>query len=78
MNFSFQILIPELLIIASAFALLIVDLFLTKKNSEPITNPKSWAAGLAFFGVLLAAVSGFFLYDQPAEIMGGRFGLDQL
>lgn len=73
MKFSFEIIFPELIIIATAFFILISDLFFWKNKES-----KSIAATVALVGIILSGVFAATLVNHPSEIMGGRWGLDSL
>lgn len=73
MNFSFNIILPELILILTAFLILISDLFLASKNKI-----SSWPLMISLLGIFSAAIAAAFLVNEPVEIMNGRLGLNNL
>ncbi len=66
-----MLMLPELIIVFTAFLVLILDLiFLKKKNT--------WLVMIAIAGVVAAGISAFVLFEQTGELLGGRFAVDSV
>lgn len=64
-----MLILPELLVVATAFAVLIVDLLLTERRRTVL-------APLAMAGLAAAAVAVVMLMPQAGAMFGGRFAVD--
>ena len=64
-----MLMLPELIVIATAFAVLLVDLLLTERQRIVL-------APLALLGLGAAAVATVVLMPQTGTLFGGRFGVD--
>ncbi|MGK5082021.1 NADH-quinone oxidoreductase subunit N [Bdellovibrionota bacterium FG-1] len=64
-------LLPEILVVLTGFLILILDLVFLRAN-------KRWIPTVALIGLAAALASLFYVLDQPAEVLGGRFTIDPL
>jgi NADH-quinone oxidoreductase subunit N len=64
-----MLMLPELIVIATAFAVLLVDLLLTERRRTVL-------APLALLGLGAATVATLVLMPQAGTLFGGRFGVD--
>lgn len=70
-----MLMLPDLLIIATAFAVLGLDVLFFDRNNR--AHPK-WLSSVALGGVFLSAAVLLGMMDLTGEALGGRFALDPL
>ena len=65
-----MLMLPELIVVATGFILLVLDLFLTEKQRD-------WLVPLALAGIL-GALAALFVTPDTGVLLGGRFSMDPL
>jgi proton-translocating NADH-quinone oxidoreductase chain N len=68
--------LPEILIILTAFAVLILDLFCIPQAAS--NGNRGWLVYVALTGILAATVATAMSLGQPESLFGGRFEIDPL